>query len=113
MKIAVIGSRCLTMADLSSYIPACVSEIVSGGAKGIDSSAASYAAQHNLKLTVFLPDYPHFGKAAPLLRNRQIVEYSDMVVAFWDGRSRGTKHVIDYCKMCGKPIAVHLIPPEM
>ena len=97
MKVAVIGSRGLTIDDLSKYLPEDTTEIVSGGAKGIDSCAKEYALAHNIKLTEFLPEYKKFGRAAPLKRNLQIIEYSDIVLAFWDGKSKGTKYVIDNC----------------
>ena len=51
----------------------------------------------------------HKTVAAPLKRNLQIISYADLVVAFWDGVSRGTKHVIDSCKRQNVPIFVHLI----
>lgn len=49
---------------------------------------------NNIKFTVFLPDYNKYGKAAPLKRNLEIIDYSDIVLAFWDGKSHGTRHVI-------------------
>lgn len=55
MKLAVIGSRGLTVKDLGKYIPEGVTEIVSGGAKGIDACAREYAIQNGIKLTEFLP----------------------------------------------------------
>ena len=98
MKVAIIGSRNLYVNDLQKFIPSETTEIVSGGAKGIDTCAARYAASHNIKLTVFLPEYNRYGKAAPLKRNLKIIEYADLVIAFWDGKSKGTKFVINNCK---------------
>ena len=57
MKVAVIGSRGLTVNDLGKYLPEDTTEIVSGGAKGIDTCARDYALSHDLKLTEFLPEY--------------------------------------------------------
>ena len=57
MKVAIIGSRTITDIDLTKYIPSYTTEIVSGGAKGIDTLAEEHAKQYNLKLTVFLPEY--------------------------------------------------------
>lgn len=108
MKVAVIGSRNLSVDDLQNYLPEGVSEIVSGGARGIDRSARSYAIANNIKLTEFLPDYSMYGRAAPLVRNDSIIEYADLVLAFWDGKSRGTKYVIDRCGRRGIPIKVFL-----
>lgn len=97
MKVAVIGSRGVTIDNLEDYLPEDVTEIVTGGAKGVDTCAEEYALAHNIKLTKFLPEYSKYRKSAPLKRNIQIIEYSDLVLAFWDGSSRGTKYVIDNC----------------
>ena len=103
MKLAIIGSRGITDIDFSALVGDEVTEIVSGGARGIDSLAAEYAEQNKIKLTVFLPDFKRFGRGAPIKRNYEIVDYSDEVLAIWDGASRGTKSVIDYCqKICKK-----------
>jgi hypothetical protein len=108
MKVAVIGSRGLAVPDLKKYLPPETTEIVSGGAKGVDTSAREYAAANGLKLTEFLPEYDKYGRGAPLKRNITIIEYADVVLAFWDGRSRGTKFVIDNCKKMGVPVKVFL-----
>ena len=108
MKIAVIGSRGLKVNDLGKYLPVGVTEIVSGGAKGIDTCAREYALANGLKLTEFLPEYEKYGRGAPLKRNLQIIDYADEVLAFWDGQSRGTKFVIEHCKAQGKPVHVFL-----
>lgn len=83
MKIAIVGSRTITDIDLSKYIPKEATEIVSGGAKGIDTLARNYAIENNLKLTEFLPEYEKYARFAPLKRNETIVKYSDMVYIFW------------------------------
>ena len=106
MKIAVIGSRGLSVGNLEKYMPEGVTEIVSGGARGVDTSAREYAHRCGLKLTEFLPDYDRYGRAAPLVRNKTIVEYADEVYAFWDRSSRGTKFVIDYARQIGKKVRV-------
>lgn len=108
MKTAVIGSRGLIVNDLGKYLPEGTTEIVSGGARGIDSCAREYALAHNIRLTEFLPEYEKFGKAAPLKRNLQIIEYSDIVLAFWDGSSRGTKYVIDNCRQMGVKVKIYM-----
>lgn len=95
MKVAIIGSRQLEIENLSEYIPLTTTEIVSEGAKGIDTCAKKYAISANIKLTEFLPDYSKYGKSAPLYKNLKIIAYADEIIAFWDGKSRGTKFVID------------------
>lgn len=109
MKVAVIGSRGLSVTDLGRYLPKNTTEIVSGGAKGVDTSAREYALSHGIKLTDFLPEYTKYGRSAPLKRNITIIEYSDIVLAFWDGKSRGTKFVIDNCRKLGVEVRVYII----
>ena len=109
MKVAIIGSRNLKVLNLQKYLPEGVTEIVSGGAKGIDSCAKDYAVNKKIKITEFLPQYEKFGRVAPLKRNDLIIDYSDIVLAFWDGSSRGTKYVIDNCKKKNRPIKVYLL----
>lgn len=103
MKVAVIGSRGIGEIDLACYLPTECDEIVSGGAKGVDAYAAEYARKNGIKLTEFLPQYERYGRGAPIVRNRQIVEYADEVLAFWDGVSKGTLSVIRYCEKTNTP----------
>ena len=110
MKIAVIGSRNLLVENLGNYLPKDCTEIVSGGAKGIDACAAVFAKERGIKLTEFLPQYEVYGRGAPIVRNKQIVDYADLVVAFWDGKSKGTWSVIKYCEKTGKQC--NIISPE-
>ena len=106
MKLAIIGSRGLHIEDLEKYIPEGVDEIVSGGAKGVDTDAEEYAGKNGIKMTVFLPQYHRFKGGATHIRNKQIVDYADEVLAFWDGTSRGTESVIEYCLKIGKKVSV-------
>ena len=112
MKIAVIGSRNLRVENLEDYLPAECTEIVSGGAKGIDECAAKYATAHGVKLMEFQPQYETYGRAAPIIRNKQIVDYADSVLAFWDGKSKGTLSVIRHCEKTKKPCKIILFEQE-
>jgi len=107
MKVAVIGSRRLTVENLEKYLPEETTEIISGGARGVDTCAREYALSHGIKLTEFLQDYKKYGRSAPLKRNITIIENADLVLAFWDGSSRGTKFVIDKCRELGAYIKVY------
>ena len=105
MKIAIVGSRDVTVTNLEEY----VSEgdvIVSGGAKGVDTCAAQYARAHGLELVEFLPQYERYGRGAPIKRNREIVDYSDKVIVFWNGTSKGAESVIKYAEKVGKPCEI-------
>ncbi|MBE6911174.1 MAG: DUF2493 domain-containing protein [Ruminococcaceae bacterium] len=109
MKVAIIGSRNITVENLGDYLPENTTEIVSGGAKGVDICAREYAVENGIKLTEFLPDYARYRRGAPLKRNIQIIEYADTVLAFWDGKSKGTKFVIDNCEKTGKEVKVIIL----
>lgn len=106
MKIAIIGSRGLKLTNFEDYLDEKVSEIVSGGAKGIDECARKYANEKGIPCIEFLPEYNKYGRYAPLKRNIDIIEYADVVLAFWDGRSKGTAHVIRECEKRNKPLKI-------
>ena len=109
MKLAIIGSRTIEAVDIGTNLPPNVSEIVSGGAKGVDACAAEYAQKNQIPLTVFLPDYARYRKAAPLKRNTEIADYADEALVFWDGISRGTKHTIELFQNRNKPVQIILL----
>lgn len=107
MKIAVIGSRTfddkkLLDVILSGYE---IDLIISGGARGADSLAQEYAKERNIPAKIFLPDWS-IGRHAGFLRNTQIVEAADCVIAFWDGKSKGTLDSINKAKKLGKDCAI-------
>ncbi|NLZ45751.1 MAG: DUF2493 domain-containing protein [Clostridiales bacterium] len=106
MKVAIIGSRSIVVKNLGDYLPPNTTEIIIGGAKGVDTCAREYALTNNIKLTEFLPEYEKFGKYAPLKRNITILKNTDYVLAFWDGKSRGTRYVIENCIKLGLPFKV-------
>lgn len=106
MKLAIIGSRNCPPIDIASHLKYIPDTIVSGGARGADTYAKEFAIKHNLKLIEFLPDYKKYGRKAPLVRNKLIVENCDCMIAFWDGKSRGTKYTLDYATKLGKPTKI-------
>ena len=106
MKLAIIGSRTCPPINIEAYLKYIPDTIVSGGAKGADTYAREFAHEHNLELIEFLPDYNKYGRSSPLVRNKLIVDECDCLIAFWDGKSRGTKYTIDYAIKQGKPIKI-------
>ncbi|HIZ19669.1 MAG TPA: hypothetical protein H9674_02295 [Firmicutes bacterium] len=109
MKVAVIGTRRVPdtiAAHILAYLPASTTELVSGGAEGVDRAAEEIASSLSLPIRRFLPDYGRYGRRAPLMRNLEIIAYADEVLAFWDGASRGTMHSIAECIRLGKPVRV-------
>lgn len=107
MKIAVVGSRSIKNADISQYIPKEATEIITGGAVGVDKLAEREARLRGITLTVYKPDYETHGKSAPLVRNKLIAESCDMLIAFWDGSSRGTVFTWRYADKLGKPVKIY------
>jgi hypothetical protein len=112
MKVAVIGSRTVQAVGLENYLPHDTTEILSGGAVGVDTCARVYAQAHGIPLTEYLPNYQRYGRAAPLKRNMDILGEADLVLAFWDGCSRGTKHVIENGKKLGIPLRIICCSPQ-
>ena len=110
MRVAIVGSRTLTISNLGDYLPEDTTEIVSGGARGIDTCAREYALANHIPLREFLPDYQRFGRSAPLRRNTTIVENADFVIAFWDGKSRGTLFTLNECEKLGVPYRIVRMP---
>jgi predicted Rossmann fold nucleotide-binding protein DprA/Smf involved in DNA uptake len=110
MKLAVIGSRSFADAALLGQIleDYKITKIISGGAKGADTLAEQWAKRNNVETEIYLPDWKH-GRAAGPIRNRSIIEACDECVAFWDGKSAGTRNSIDLCKKSGKPVNIVFI----
>lgn len=108
MKVAVVGSRGLQVNNLEDYLPAETELIITGGARGVDSSARLYAQEHGIELLEILPDYRRYRRAAPLKRNIAIIDRADMVLVFWDGHSTGTAYVINACRERNVPCQIHI-----
>jgi len=104
MKAAIVGSRSLEPELPTELIGTDFQQIISGGAKGIDTSARNYAKKHHIQILEILPEYDLYGKAAPLKRNDWILELSDVVYIFWDGKSRGSNYMIEHCRKTQKPM---------
>ena len=110
MKICVIGSRSITSFDLTPYVPKEAELIITGGAKGVDALAEEYADKNGLSKLVIRPNYRLYGRAAPLKRNEIMIDLADMVLAVWNGASRGSEYSIRYAEKTGERILV--IQPE-
>lgn len=110
MKLAVIGSRTfddknLLRKALDTFYPR-IELIVSGGASGADTLAEEYAKEEGIPLQVLKPDWKTYGKAAGFIRNKDIVQASDVVVAFWDCVSKGTANSIQHGYTLGKQVII-------
>ena len=110
IKIGVIGSRSfndyeLLKRVLDEYLGK-VWVVVSGGAKGADSLGEKWANENNIKTCIYKPDWDTHGKGAGMIRNKDIVEDSDIIIAFWNSLSRGTEHSINLAKKMDKEVRI-------
>lgn len=112
MKLAIIGSRsfkdynklCIEVNKLREIEE--ITTIVSGGANGADLLGKKYAQDCYLDYKEYPAEWDKYGKSAGFRRNVDIVNNSDIVLAFWDGKSRGTKHSIDLATKSGKKVII-------
>lgn len=84
--------------------------IISGGARGADTLGEKYAQDEGFSLEVFPANWNKFGKSAGFRRNEQMGEVADALIAFWDGKSHGTKHMIEI--MENKKLLVRVVNYE-
>lgn len=81
--------------------------IIHGGAKGADKMGYHWAFYHGVKHTEYKPDWEKYGRSAGIKRNIQMLDTSpDLVIAFWDGKSKGTSHTITEARKRGIPTEV-------
>ena len=112
MKFAIIGTRTFTdYQRLKSILDKIKSKyeiesIISGGASGADTMAEIYARENNIPLTVYKADWDKYGKRAGFIRNKYIIDDCDICIAFWDSKSKGTKHSIDLAKSSNKKVFI-------
>lgn len=85
--------------------------LISGGAKGVDSIAEEWGRFRKLPIEQHKPDWSKYGKGAGIVRNKEMVLAADYVLIFWDGESKGTKSVIDFCEKQGKAFLLKKIEP--
>lgn len=129
MKIAIVGSRTITdiqdvemaLAESPWYRPSPYAKetytFVSGGADGVDTLAEEVAEKHsdglgplNVEMEAIEPDWDDWSEGHPAkVRNTEIVERADAVVAVWDGKSTGTRDSIDKALDRGKPLYVKVV----
>lgn len=110
MKVAIIGSRTFNdynflKETLEPYIEN-ITMIISGGADGADSLAEKWAKKSEKDIMIYNPKWSLYGKRAGYIRNKKIVENCDALLAFWDGKSKGTKSSLDLCEELEVPYKV-------
>ena len=105
LRVIIAGGRdvhnydALLEAIAESQFP--IATVVCGGATGADTLGERYAMEMNLKITYFFPNWDLHGRAAGPIRNRQMAENADALIALWDGKSRGTKNMIETAEKKG------------
>jgi hypothetical protein len=110
MRLIIAGSRaftnyqllCQTLAPERSRI----TQVITGGAHGADQLGYRWAWKHAITHQLFRAEWERFGKAAGVRRNHQMAQAGDMLVAFWDGQSPGTEHMVQVMRQVGKPAVV-------
>ena len=72
--------------------------IISGHCSGVDLMGERYAEENGFRVKLFFPEWKKYGRAAGPIRNKKMVECADLVIAFWDGKSKGTRSLIEYAQ---------------
>ena len=111
MKIIVAGGRdfndYVTLAKiLNEYIDPLLDMVISGDARGADELGALWAERHNIQVRHYPPDWDYYGHAAGFIRNLEMGDDADAAICFWDGKSKGTEHMIKTMKNLKKPYKV-------
>ena len=106
MKVIVAGSRDITSYTIVKQViesalvafKGRIGEVVSGGARGVDTLGERYAKEMRVPVKLFMADWNTNGKAAGYIRNGEMADYADALIAVWDGVSKGTGHMIDQAR---------------
>ena len=111
-KVIIAGGR--TFNDYPLLVRVCDNalskqtdiEIVSGTANGADKLGERYGLEHKIKIKQFYPDWETYGKKGGFIRNEDMAKYADALIVFWDGESKGTKHMIDLSYKYGLKVKI-------
>lgn len=110
-RVIIAGSRNVSAyASVQAAVKASgwtFTEVVSGTARGVDQLGERYAAEHGLSVRRFPANWDAYGARAGRMRNSEMAHYADALIAVWDGRSPGTKHMIDVMRYHDKPTFVY------
>lgn len=116
MKVIIAGSRTIqdwdVVAQAIKNAPFKITEVVSGGAQGVDYLGECLAELHGMSLKQFPADWHKHGRAAGPIRNKEMAQYADGLIAIWDGDSRGTANMIHEMEKLKKPVHIVKYCPE-
>ena len=114
MRVIIAGPRDYynreTVAAAIKSAPFTITEVVSGGARGVDKMGEVYADACKIPLKQFIADWVQFGKPAGPIRNAEMADYADALIAVWDAKSTGTRNMIENMNRRGKPVHLFLTP---
>lgn len=115
MKTIIAGSRNIDDYEFLKFVingcPFQITGVICGLANGVDLLGERYALANKIPIKYFSPDWTQFGKRAGIIRNEKMAENAQALIYIWDGKSRGTKHMIDHAKKCC--LKIHgVIAPE-
>jgi hypothetical protein len=117
MKTIIAGSRgindYLKIKEAIAKSGITITEVVSGGARGVDQLGERYAKENNIPIKQFIPNWNKHGKAAGFLRNAEMVEYAEAAIIVWDGKSRGSKHTYDLSLQKGLTTHLETFKPPL
>lgn len=117
-RIVVAGSRDFYDYRMAKeYIDECLAEFeqgvdyvfISGTCRGADMLGERYADEHGCEIERYPADWNLLGKSAGPVRNRKMAEAADLIICFWDGKSNGTRSLIDYAEKIGKTVKIKMI----
>jgi len=86
-----------------------ITEVVSGTARGVDLLGEKYARDNGIPIKKFPAQWSKFGKSAGYKRNEEMAEYADALISVWDGKSKGSKHMINIAKEHGLEIYIYKV----
>ena len=116
MKVVIAGSRdIIDYSILLKAIKECpfqITEVISGRARGVDTLGEQFAEDYGLKLHPFPADWKRLGNAAGPIRNAQMADFADAVLCVWDGKSPGTKDMMNQARKRGLPLYVFKVDPD-
>ena len=84
-----------------------VTEVLSGGARGADYIGEVWASAHNIPVQKFPAEWDKHGKGAGFIRNTEMAENAEALIAIWDGKSRGTKHMVEIARRKGLIVVLY------
>jgi hypothetical protein len=113
MKTIIAGGRDINLPHIveeavqdSGFL---ISEIVSGRATGVDTLGENWALENKLPIAKFPADWNKHGKSAGYIRNSEMAKYAEALIAIWNGKSKGTKNMIDTANRLGLKVYIHMI----